>query len=98
RVVHGPPRDSPPARRGAVGPRARGRSVSGPDPLMRWWGWGRDADASSLPESAVPMLNEAFQLDGRRTPPVALEDVQLAEPALPAALASRLGTVRQDRL
>ena len=65
---------------------------------MRWWGWGRDADASSLPESAVPMLNEAFQLDGRRTPPVALEDVQLAEPALPAALASRLGTVRQDRL
>jgi alkyldihydroxyacetonephosphate synthase len=71
---------------------------------MRWWGWGEDAAATSLPESASDMLRDAFDLDGRRTPAISLEEVRLPDTALPPALASRLAAavgeanVRLDRL
>jgi alkyldihydroxyacetonephosphate synthase len=73
-------------------------------PRMRWWGWGVDSAATTLPESAVGMLREAFGLDGRRTPPVALDEVRLPSSPPPAGLRERLaaavgeGAVRDDRL
>ena len=78
--------------------------MTAPDPRMRWWGWGVDADATALPEKARAMLREAFALDPEPVPPVALEDVRLPEPALPeaarAALAGAVGeeAIRDDRL
>jgi len=78
--------------------------VTAPDPRMRWWGWGVDRDATSLPEKARDMLRQAFSIEDEPAPPVDLDDVELGEPALPAearsGLASIVGedAVRDDRL
>jgi alkyldihydroxyacetonephosphate synthase len=78
--------------------------MSAPDPRMRWWGWGVDRDATSLPDKARDMLRQAFSLDDEPSPPVSLEDIELPEPALPgevrSALVSVVGddAVRDDRL
>jgi alkyldihydroxyacetonephosphate synthase len=78
--------------------------MSAPDPRMRWWGWGVDEDATELPEKAREMLRQAFSLDTEPRPPVALEEVTLPEPALPAEARARLvaivgeDCVREDRL
>ena len=71
---------------------------------MRWWGWGVDADATSLPESARALLQQAFGVEGRERPPVAIDDVRLPQPVLAERVRSRLvsavgeGRVREDRL
>ena len=72
---------------------------------MRWWGWGEDEGAISLPEPAAAMLGDELALDGPgRRDPVALEDVRLPDPALPEAalraLASAVGeaNVSAERL
>ena len=31
---------------------------------MRWWGWGEDSGAISLPEPALALLREELGLDG----------------------------------
>ena len=78
--------------------------MSAPDPRMRWWGWGVDRDATSLPEKARGLLRQAFSIDEEPSPPVALEDVNLPDRALPSearrALASVVGdgALREDRL
>ena len=78
--------------------------MSAPDPRMRWWGWGVDEDATSLPEKAREMLRQAFGVDDEPAPPVGLDEVELPDPALPddirGALAAVVGddAVRQDRL
>ena len=58
---------------------------------MRWWGWGEDGHQVDLPEPALALLRDELGLDmTSRQGPVALEDVRLPEPRLPAAARSRI--------
>ncbi|MEJ7784673.1 MAG: FAD-dependent oxidoreductase, partial [Solirubrobacteraceae bacterium] len=59
----------------------------------RWWGWGTDAHAGSLPEPALPLLRDELGVDGAAHGPVALEDVALAEPAFGEGLLDQLRAV-----
>jgi alkyldihydroxyacetonephosphate synthase len=79
--------------------------MSAPAPRMRWWGWGEDGHDEPLPPSARALLAERIgPLPAARRNPVALEDVRLPEPALPAAaresLAAAVGAehLRESRL
>jgi alkyldihydroxyacetonephosphate synthase len=78
--------------------------MTAPDPRMRWWGWGVDRDATSLPDKARDMLRQAFSIEDEPPPLVALEDVELPEPSLGGDLRGRLaaivgeGAIRDDRL
>ena len=78
--------------------------MSAPDPRMRWWGWGIDRDATSLPDEARDMLRQAFSIEDEPAPPPSLEDVRLPDPSLPSQVRDRLGSivgadaVRDDRL
>jgi alkyldihydroxyacetonephosphate synthase len=71
---------------------------------MRWWGWGVDEDATTLPEKARDMLRQAFSVEDEPAPPVALEAVSVPEPALPDEVRSQLASlvgedaIREDRL
>jgi alkyldihydroxyacetonephosphate synthase len=72
---------------------------------MRWWGWGVDRDAVSLPPAASRMLHEGLGIpEGGGPRRVSLEEVALPDPALPERdlrhLAGIVGeeNVRQDRL
>jgi len=72
---------------------------------MRWWGWGEDGHDAPLSQGALAMLGERIgPLAGVRRDPVALADVLLPDPALPAAARERLVSavgaehVRGDRL
>ena len=73
-------------------------------PRMRWWGWGVDGHDAPLPRSAAALLRDELGMGGAPAPPVALDRVKLAEPALaPAAraeLARAIGEqhIRDDRL
>jgi alkyldihydroxyacetonephosphate synthase len=71
---------------------------------MRWWGWGEDGHDVTLPEHALAMLGSEIGLEpsaGAR--PVALEEVQLPDSRLDAAMRERLARtvgeehVRDDR-
>jgi alkyldihydroxyacetonephosphate synthase len=67
-----------------------------------FWGWGEPGAGPSLPEHAAGFLRAELGVDGGVVDaPVALEDVRLREPALPAGLRERLeaitGAVRDDR-
>jgi alkyldihydroxyacetonephosphate synthase len=71
---------------------------------MRWWGWGEDGHAVSLPPAAEALLADELEADPSvRKPPVALEQVKLRDPDLPAAARERLAAavggdhVRDDR-
>ncbi|MCL6440177.1 MAG: FAD-binding oxidoreductase [Thermoleophilum sp.] len=58
---------------------------------MRWWGWGRDSEASPLPEAARKLLRERFGLDGSRVDaPVALGDIELPDCRLDERVRNRL--------
>jgi alkyldihydroxyacetonephosphate synthase len=78
--------------------------AAAPEPRMRWWGWGTDADASHLPDEAAALVREAFAIEGEPVPRASLEDVRLPEPRLPDSSRGRLATVvgegslRGDRL
>ncbi len=71
---------------------------------MRWWGWGEDADAITLPEHALAMLRAELGAESDiDRPPVALEDVALPASALPVSVRDRLARIvgpkylREDR-
>jgi alkyldihydroxyacetonephosphate synthase len=51
-------------------------------PRMRWWGWGDPQHPPILDASVPEELRERLGADGAPEPPVALEHVQLPEPAL----------------
>jgi alkyldihydroxyacetonephosphate synthase len=54
---------------------------------MRWWGWGDPAHPPGLGGHTLSFLADAVGIADRPRPPVALEHVRLAPPALePAAL------------
>jgi alkyldihydroxyacetonephosphate synthase len=58
---------------------------------MRWWGWGEEGHDVNLPEDATFLLETQLGISrGERRSPVALEEVRLPEPRLPAALRERL--------
>jgi alkyldihydroxyacetonephosphate synthase len=60
---------------------------------MRWFGWGADGSSTAgLPAGADRLLG-ALGAAGRRTSPVALEEVRLPEPVLGAEVRSRLAAV-----
>jgi alkyldihydroxyacetonephosphate synthase len=71
---------------------------------MRWWGWGEDGHDVELPQAVTFLLETQLDVPAaRRRPPVALEEVRLPEPRLPARLRERLtgllgaDNVRDDR-
>jgi alkyldihydroxyacetonephosphate synthase len=72
------------------------------DDAPRWSGWGPpDAPGRSLPASAASLLGGLGADAETRRPPVALDDVRLAEPALADAVRDRLARVadvHDDRL
>ena len=72
------------------------------DDAPRWSGWGpADAPVRSLPETAAPLLRGLGVDPERRRPPVELDAVRLAEPALPEGVRDRLARVARvhdDRL
>ncbi|MEA2385883.1 MAG: alkyldihydroxyacetonephosphate synthase [Thermoleophilaceae bacterium] len=78
--------------------------MSAPDPRMRWWGWGVDSDATSLPDKAREMLRQAFSVEDEPAPPVQLDAVRLPDLALPEKVRTGLasivgdGAIRDDRL
>jgi alkyldihydroxyacetonephosphate synthase len=79
--------------------------MTAPAPRMRWWGWGEDGHEAPLPAAARRMLEAQLgALPARRREPVALADVRLPNPALPAAARERLAAIvgaeqlREDRL
>ena len=84
-IADGPPRH-PQAPDPGAGAARRDGPVTAPDPRMRWWGWGVDPDATSLPDKARDMLRQAFSMEAEPAPPVELERRALARPALPAAV------------
>ena len=71
---------------------------------MKWWGWGSEERRVDLPEKALEQLRGVLGVEARRTEPVALEKVELAESRLSADLTERLAAVldanwvRNDRL
>jgi len=71
---------------------------------MRWWGWGEDGHAVSLPPAAEALLRDELGVDPEaRRAPVAFEAVSLPDGRLPAAPRERLAAavgaehVRDDR-
>jgi len=79
--------------------------MTAPVPRMRWWGWGEDGHDAPLSAGAQALLAQRIgPLPRVRCVPVALEDVRLPQPTLPAAARERLtavvgaGYVRDDRL
>ncbi|HEV3229661.1 MAG TPA: FAD-binding oxidoreductase [Solirubrobacteraceae bacterium] len=62
-------------------------------PDMRWWGWGDSAHAQPLPEHALALLREQLGIDGARHPPVELDRVTLAAPALDPLVRRRLAAI-----
>ena len=63
--------------------------MSAPDPRMRWWGWGVDADAPAMPESTSQLLAAAFGVPETPAPPPSLDDGQLPHPELPEEVRAR---------
>jgi alkyldihydroxyacetonephosphate synthase len=58
---------------------------------MRWWGWGEDSGAITLPESALRLLRTELDMSGDgEGARVGLEDVALPGQALPEAVAGSL--------
>jgi alkyldihydroxyacetonephosphate synthase len=61
---------------------------------MRWWGWGEDGHAITLPEPAMAMLYQELGVDpATRRERVALEQVRLPKQRLPASVRERLAGV-----
>jgi alkyldihydroxyacetonephosphate synthase len=71
---------------------------------MRWWGWGEDGHDPVLPDAAALLLESQLGVPAAPSrEPVALEEVRLPEPRLPASVRERLTDllgadhVRDDR-
>lgn len=68
-------------------------------PQMRWWGWGDPQHPPLLGSAILSDLRKRLQVSGPPTPPVALERVRLAEPALDGSMRSELeGVLGRQRL
>jgi alkyldihydroxyacetonephosphate synthase len=69
---------------------------------MRWWGWGADGHAPSLPPHALRFLADTLDITPCPSPPVALSRVELAASSIPPQTLSQLcaivgeGAVRDD--
>ena len=62
-----------------------------------FWGWGEPGAGPSLPPHADALLREQLGIDGGVVSrPVALEDVRLPEPSLPAGLREPDETPRRN--
>jgi alkyldihydroxyacetonephosphate synthase len=61
--------------------------------MMRWWGWGEDAHAGSLPAHARSFLDEHVGTAAAPRRHVALEQVALAPSALPEGVAAELAAI-----
>jgi len=78
--------------------------MTAPEPRMRWWGWGIDRDATSLPPAAEKLLRDQLGWSPRSVPAVALDDVVLPEAELKRPVHDKLAGVvgaanlRTDRL
>jgi alkyldihydroxyacetonephosphate synthase len=57
---------------------------------MRWWGWGDPDHPPVLPDHAVAFLRDEVGLTPQARPPVSLEQVRVADPALPDGARDRL--------
>jgi alkyldihydroxyacetonephosphate synthase len=58
---------------------------------MRWWGWGEDAHAATLPDHALGQLRDELGIEaGAGSPAVALEEVQLPGSRLDRSVRERL--------
>ena len=62
-------------------------------PAMVWSGWGDPARRHGLPAHAAAFLQRELGWKDRATPPIALAEVRLRSPALPAVLAGRLAEI-----
>ena len=61
---------------------------------MRWWGWGEDGHDAPLPDAAVALLRDELGVEpGTPSGPVALEEVRMRDPALPASTRAALASV-----
>src|SRR4051794_9064102 len=72
---------------------------------MRWWGWGVDRDAMTLPESAQAMIRDGLGVRQAPAPRVELESIQLPASRLGGDLLDRIaatvggpGSIRDDQL
>jgi len=60
--------------------------------VVRWWGWGEDEGAITLPEPALALLREELGMDGSESGArVELEEVELPRPGLSEAARRELG-------
>jgi alkyldihydroxyacetonephosphate synthase len=60
------------------------------DQQMRWWGWAEPEHPLEISAAGEALLRDEVRLGGEQTPPVALEDVRLPDPALPEDAAAAL--------
>ncbi len=78
--------------------------MTAPDPRMRWWGWGVDSDAMTLPPSAQALIEGGLGVKEAPAPRVELDAIQLPPSRIDAGLRGRLTAivgadgVRDDRL
>src|SRR5436305_6284788 len=70
---------------------------------MKWWGWGDPDHLPQLSDHAVAFLRAEVGIADQPRSPVALDDVRMGEPALPADARARLAAAvgeehfREDR-
>ena len=62
-------------------------------PAMRWWGWGDEAHPPALPPHALGFLAETVGVAPRARPPVALENVRIADPALAGSVLAEMAAI-----
>ena len=78
--------------------------MSAPEPRMRWWGWGVDRDAMTLPESAQAMIEGGLGVKEPAPPRLELEAIGLPASRLDAGVRAQLeeivgaGNVRDDQV
>jgi alkyldihydroxyacetonephosphate synthase len=70
---------------------------------MRWWGWGIDADAMHLPDSATVLIRDGLGVEDAPPRRIELDAIQLPSSRLDAATRERIaavvgaGNVRDDQ-
>jgi alkyldihydroxyacetonephosphate synthase len=73
-------------------------------PSVKWWGWGDPGREVELSQAALDRLRATLGVEARKSEPVPLDAVRLAEPRLDGKVLQRLADlvgsdqVRQDRL
>src|SRR3954451_19004948 len=67
--------------------------MSAPEPRMRWWGWGVDRDAMSLPETAQAMIEQGLGVKQAPAPRVELDAIRLPPTCLDAGLRERIAAI-----